>query len=128
MYDPRVEPIGREVLPVLQEYVRLEGFEVRARLGDLVQQPKSPCQEPERESVSVGLVLPAGIHVSAPDYLGILAVDRDGGMVGAAKMCTVARMIDIAVGQDDEAQVIGPATLSLIHISEPTRLGMISYA
>jgi len=60
--------------------------------------------------VSVRLVLPAGIHVSAPDYLGILAMDRNGGMVSSAKMCAVARMIDIAVSEDDEAQVIGPAT------------------
>lgn len=71
---------------------------------------RSPCQEPKRESVSIGLIRPAGSHVTAADHLGIVAMDRNGGMVSTAKMCTVARMIDIAVGQDDEAQIVRPAT------------------
>jgi len=37
-------------------------------------------------------------------------MDRNGGMVSAAKMRAVARMIDIAVSQHDETQVTGPAT------------------
>lgn len=76
---------------------------------------RSPCQEPKRESVSIGLIRPAGSHVTAADHLGIVAMDRNGGMVSTAKMCAVARMVDIAVGQDDEAEIVRPATCCSTH-------------
>src|SRR5450756_776513 len=79
--DSRVEPVGREVLPVLQEYVRLEHLEGCARPGDLVQQPGSPHHEPEQGGLYVGLVLPADAHVSAPHHFCILAMDRNRDMV-----------------------------------------------
>src|SRR5450759_2756552 len=110
VYDPRVEPVGREVLPVLQEHVRLEHFEVRARPGDLGQQAGGPYHEPEHGSMPVGPVLPADAHVSAPHHLSISAMNRNRGMVSPAKMRAVARMIEIAMGQGDEAQFTGPAT------------------
>ena len=37
MHDPRVEPVGREVLSVLEEYIRLEGLEVHSGVGEPVQ-------------------------------------------------------------------------------------------
>ena len=54
----------------------------------------------------VGRAFPTDAHVSAAHHLSVLAMDCDGDVVSPAKMRTVARMIDIAMRQDDEAQVL----------------------
>src|SRR5450756_520395 len=109
---------------------------IRDRIGrlplpvDELTQPGHVAGSVHRYALALGhlLVLPVGGDAVLGPAVHLVGADLDlDGLAARPDHRRVQRLVHVELGHRDE--VLEPAgDLSLIHISEPTRLGMISYA
>src|SRR5450759_764198 len=104
---------------------------IQSRRNTLQFSHKHLCKGDIKKMTESSTGLYRSIHAQ-PDAMRRLLADWDGPTQAAEKLSRAGRVLLSGIGTSYHAAIVGEyllrLVLSLIHISEPTRLGMISYA
>ena len=108
MEHARVESVLAELEAVVNEQVGLEHLE-GARLAQALHHGAGDHDETAGHCHKVRLRLAVPGHVAALDHPLVVGVHGDRGAVLRAKVRGVARMVDVAMSQHDQSQLVGRA-------------------